>query len=140
MAETSITVNLPVADLSRARAFWGALGFGFDDRLSDDGAACVAVSPTIRVMLVLRAAGPAPADPHLPLLALSCPSRDAVEALVRAGLAAGGGDDRPARERGDWLYARTLRDPDGHLLEALWMDLARAAPTLPGEMDAAVDA
>jgi hypothetical protein len=144
MAEPSITVNLPVADLSRARAFRGALGF--DDRVSDDGADCVAVSPTIRVMLVRRDGAPqapidlAPADPALPLLSLSRPSRDTVDALVAAGLAAGGADARQPRGRGHRLHGRALRNPDAHLLEAVWMNLARAAPTLRREIDAAVDA
>lgn len=138
MADQSILVNLPVADLSRARAFWTALGFGLDDRLSDDGTACVVVSPTIRVMLLRRDAAPAPgADP---VLSLSRPSPDAVDAFVAAGLAAGGADARAPRERDGVLYARALRDPDGRVIEAHWLDLAHAAPTQPGEIDAAVDA
>ena len=32
----TINVSLPVTDLSRARAFYAALGFGFDDRFSGD--------------------------------------------------------------------------------------------------------
>jgi hypothetical protein len=138
VADQTILVNLAVAELSRARAFWTALGFGLDDRLSDEGAACVVVSPAIRVMLLRRDAAPSPGPD--PVLSLSRPSPEAVDAFLAAGLAAGGADAHAPRERPGLLYARAVRDLDGHVVEAHWMDLARAAPTRPGEIDAAVDA
>ena len=39
-----IFVNLPVADLRRAMAFFGELGFAFDERFTDESAACMVVS------------------------------------------------------------------------------------------------
>lgn len=148
MAEQMIFVNLPVADLARARAFWTALGFGLDGRFSDDTAACVVVSPAIHVMLLAREkfAGFAPrpvGDPSRDtsvLLAFSRPSREAVDAFVEAALAAGGADNDLTQEHGGFMYGRSVSDPDGHVIEVMWIDVARAAPSFPGEMDAAVDA
>ena len=49
-----VFVNLPVTDLPRARQFYGALGFSFDERFSDDTAACVVVSENIYFMILTR--------------------------------------------------------------------------------------
>ena len=42
---TQIYVNLPVKDLERSKAFFGALGFGFNPQFSDQNAACMIVNP-----------------------------------------------------------------------------------------------
>ena len=47
-----IFVNLPVADIARARSFYGALGFSFDPRFQDDTTACVVVSDSIFFMIM----------------------------------------------------------------------------------------
>lgn len=148
MADQSIFVNLPVSDLSRARGFYGAVGFAFDERFSDEDAACVVVSPAISLMLLARARfadfAPRPVgDPSRQtsvLVALSRESREAVDAFMTAGVAAGGADNDHTQEHGGWMYGRSISDPDGNVIEVLWMDAARASPTFPGEMDAAVDA
>ena len=48
-------------------------------------------------------------------------SREAVDAALAAGLAAGGAEARPAADYG-FLYQRQLTDPDGHVLEFGHMD------------------
>ena len=35
-------------------------------------------------------------------------------------------DGRPVMDMG-WMYNRELRDPDGHVLELVWMDMAAVA-------------
>ena len=47
-----IFVNLPVADLDRARAFYEAIGFTTDPKFTNDRAACMVLSETIYVMLL----------------------------------------------------------------------------------------
>jgi len=47
-------LTLRVADVPRALAFWGALGYGNDPRFTDDTAACVVISEHIQVMLVMH--------------------------------------------------------------------------------------
>ena len=143
----TVFVNLPVTDLSRARAFYAALGFPFDERFSDDQTACVAVSDAVSIMLLTRDrfAGFCPrpvGDPSRDtsvLIALGRDSREAVDALMVAGTGAGGTDNEMVQEHG-FMYGRSISDPDGNVLEVAWMDAAAMAPTLPAEMDAAVDA
>lgn len=144
----TIFVNLPVADLSRARSFYAAVGFGFDERFSDDTAACVVVSDAIHLMLLTRekfatfAPRPVgdPARETSVLVALSRESRAEVEAFMAAGLGAGGADTGQVQEFEGAMYGRSISDPDGNVVEVMWMDMAAMAPTLPAEMDAAVDA
>jgi len=63
------------------------------------------------------------------LIALSCDSRAAVDAIAEAAAAAGGkADIRPSQELG-FMYSRSFEDPDGHLFEPVWMNLNVASGT-----------
>jgi hypothetical protein len=58
------------------------------------------------------------------MLALSCDSRDAVDAMNGAAAANGGtADINPIEDHG-FMYTRDLADPDGHALGAMWMDMS----------------
>lgn len=126
-----IFVNLPVTDLNASKAFYTALGFENNPDFTDDTAACMVWSEAINVMLLTRAKWrqftsrpiPPPTSSEV-LLALSCESREAVDAMNKAAAANGGkADINPIQDLG-FLYNRNLSDPDGHVWEALWMDPA----------------
>jgi len=142
-----VYVNLPVTDLSRARTFYAALGFAFDDRFSDDSAACVVVSENIHLMILTREkfAGFTPrpvGDPSRDTSVLVCLSRDsreAVDAFMVAGLGAGGQDNDKVQDFG-FMYGRSISDPDGNVLEPMWMDVTAFERSLGDEMNTAVDA
>ncbi|EYD71567.1 hypothetical protein Rumeso_04968 [Rubellimicrobium mesophilum DSM 19309] len=142
-----VFVNLPVADLSRARAFYAALGLAFDERFSDDAAACVVVSESIFLMLLTRdkfaTFSPRPVgDPSRDcstLVALSRDSREAVDAFMSAGLGAGGIDNARVQDHG-FMYGRSISDPDGNVLEVMWMDVSAYERSLGDEINSAVDA
>ena len=56
------------------------------------------------------------------------PSRrpDGVDAIVgKAGGAGGTIDPTPTQDYG-FMYGRSFEDPDGHIWEVMWMDLAAA--------------
>lgn len=56
------------------------------------------------------------------MLAISCDSREAVDAMNKSAAANGGtADINPAQDMG-FMYNRNLADPDGHVWEAMWMD------------------
>jgi hypothetical protein len=128
---TRIFVNLPVADLARSIAFYEALGWRPEPRFTDDTAACIVVSETIFVMLLTHAKfqgfAPAPIgdarERTQVLIALSCPSRAAVGAMVEAAVTAGGATCGPPRDHG-FMVQHTFQDPDGHAFEPFWMDEA----------------
>jgi len=126
-----IFVNLPVADLDAATRFYTGLGFRLDPRFSDENAACVVVSDTICVMLLVPGFfarfAPAPVgDAQRATQVVNCLSaatREEVDDLVLRAVAAGGAEYRPAQEEGG-MYGRSFTDVDGHAWEVLHMDLA----------------
>ncbi len=131
-----IFVNLPVADVEKSTAFYAALGATQDPRFSVPGTASSMVfSDTITIMLLSHAhfsqfAPREIADPRKAtevLVCLSEDSREAVDAAIEKAVAAGGKADlRPKQEMGDFMYGRNLEDPDGHVLELMWMDVDAA--------------
>lgn len=126
-----IFVNLPVTDLPRAKAFYEALGFTNNAQFTDDSSACMVWSETINVMLLTHAKWRGftsrpipPATSSEVMLAISCESREAVDRMNEAATARGGqADINPPQDLG-FMYNRNLADPDGHVWEAIWMDMS----------------
>ncbi|WPU57660.1 VOC family protein [Stenotrophomonas acidaminiphila] len=124
-----IFVNLPVRDLEASRTFFGALGYTFNPQFTNQDAACMVISDSIFVMLLVepffQGFTPRPlcdARSHTEVITcLSAPSRAAVDALVDKALAAGASEPMPARDYG-FMYQRGLQDLDGHLWEIAYMD------------------
>jgi len=132
--EKMIFVNLPVSDLAQSIAFYEAVGAAKDPRFCDDSAAMVSFSDTIHAMLLTHARFASFTDrkiidAHTSAqvgLALSEERREAVDATVARAVSAGGqGDANPAQDHG-FMYARSFADPDGHIWEAVWMDVEAA--------------
>ncbi|MFT6009172.1 MAG: putative lactoylglutathione lyase [Parasphingorhabdus sp.] len=128
-----IFVNLPVADLNVSMTFYAALGFTNNPQFTDETAACMVWSETINVMLLThdkwRTFTNRPIPPSTSsevMLAISCDSRAAVDVMNEAAAANGGtADINPVQDYG-WMYDRNLADPDGHVWEAMWMDMEAA--------------
>lgn len=53
------------------------------------------------------------------LIALSADSKDEVNRIVDAAMAAGAGKHKEPDDKG-FMYVRTFEDPDGHVWEHLW--------------------
>jgi predicted lactoylglutathione lyase len=129
MGRRMMFVNLPVRDLEASRRFFGALGFSFNPRFTDDRAACMVVSDAAAVMLIQDCFYRRFTTRELcdttrqeeGLVALSCESRQEVDGLVRAARAAGGAQAMPPVDRG-FIYERSFYDPDGHHWAVIWMD------------------
>ena len=130
-----IFVNLPVTDLPKSVAFYEAVGGRKNPQFSDDTAACMVISDTIHVMILTHPKfaqfTPRPiADAHATtqvLIALSAENRDEVDRMVaRAAQTGGKADPQPGQDYG-FMYSRSFEDPDGHIWEPMWMDLAAAS-------------
>lgn len=121
--------NLPVADLEASKAFFGALGFTFNEKFSDDQAAAMHINDQAWVMLLQRERFegfvtkplPDPATTTGLTLCVSAENRKQVDALAEAAEAAGAS---PAKDPSDYgfMYGRSFLDPDGHHWEVMWMD------------------
>ncbi|KIG17532.1 Glyoxalase family protein [Enhygromyxa salina] len=128
-------VNLAVSDLSRSMSFFRKLGFEFEPRFTDENAACMIVSEEAFVMLLVRKYFQTFTKKELcdtsrqteALLALSCESREEVDALVATAVAAGGAHAMDPQDLG-FMYGWSFYDPDGHHWEVMWMDPAALQP------------
>ncbi len=125
----SLFISLPVADLSKSVAFYKAIGFTQDAKMTEDNSARMIWSDAISVMLLTHAKWrmftqrPFPAAGTASvMLSLSLDSRDAVDAMNESAHAHGGQKDvNPVEDHG-FMYGRDLADPDGHLWGAFWME------------------
>jgi len=125
---TKIFVNLPTNDLERAKTFYTGLGLELNENFTDDNAACVVVAEDIFLMVLRRDffqtfTDKEIADPNKVVqtnVALSCDSREEVDAAIERGVAAGGSEPRPAQDLG-FMYSRDLEDPDGNNLGFVYM-------------------
>ena len=130
---TNIFVNLPTNDLERSKAFYTSLGAGINPLFTDENAACIVWDDNVYFMVLTREFFATFTDKQVTdaatsaqvLVALSRDSREDVDRVVEAGLAAGGTEPRPATDLG-FMYNRDIEDPDGNVLEFLYMDPAAA--------------
>ena len=139
-----IFVNLPVSDLARATAFYQAIGGEKNEQFCDETASCMVFSETIHAMLLthdkFRQFTPkkivdARTSSEV-LICISADSRDAVDEMIGKAEAAGGGvDPRPKQDYG-FMYGRSFEDPDGHIWEVMWMDVAAATAAQSAMADA----
>ncbi|NDZ13660.1 glyoxalase/bleomycin resistance/extradiol dioxygenase family protein [Variovorax sp. WS11] len=128
---TKIFVNLPVKNLEKSKAFYGALGYSFDPRFTNEQGACMVISEDIYAMLLVesffktftpKAIADASKTTEV-LLCLSCESRAEVEAQVAKALAAGGSTPTEAKDHG-FMYQHGFQDLDGHMWELAYMDMS----------------
>lgn len=130
---TQIFVNLPTTDLDRSKAFYSAVGAEIVPAFTDDNAACVKWDEGIFFMILTREylgsfTNKPIADPHATaqvLTALSRESRDEVDA-TRARVLDGGGSENMDPQDYGFMYSISMADPDGNILEFMWMDPAAA--------------
>ena len=127
-----IFINLPVSDLERSKAFYEAVGFRNEPRFTNDDAACMVWSDAINVMLLTHGFWKTFTSKTIPdaqttaqvLLALSQESAADVDAIVARATAAGGRADPTPRQDHGFMYGRSFEDPDGHIWENTFMDIA----------------
>jgi len=115
----------------RSKAFFAKLGFSYNPMFTDETAACMLVGEQACVMLLTREkfaefAKLPVADPRTHTSALYCfsvSSREEVDAVSAAALAAGGTEADDAEDFG-FMYSRSFFDLDGHGWQVMWMDRA----------------
>jgi predicted lactoylglutathione lyase len=130
----SIYVGLPVMNLAASTRFYEALGFKKDAKFSDDTTSTMVWSDTITFQLqthqkfrgwVSKEVADARTSSEV-LLTLSQDTRDDVDRIVKAAVEAGGTAGTRSPIDMGWLYNRSFEDPDGHMFEAVWLDMKGA--------------
>lgn len=129
-----IFVNLPVRDLERATAFYQAIGAEKNEQFCDATASCMVFSETIHAMLLThdkfreftpKKIADAKESTEV-LICVSADSREDVDSLVAKASEAGGKADPGPKQDYGFMYGRSFEDPDGHIWEIMWMDVAAA--------------
>jgi hypothetical protein len=124
-----IFVNLPIANMERSKAFFGALGFTFNPQFTNEQGACMVIADNIFAMLLVKPFFQTFVDTDIAdatrvtevLTCLSCASREEVDGLVKKAVAAGGKPHRQPQDHG-FMYSHGFHDPDGHVWELVYMD------------------
>ena len=127
-------VNVAVKNLEASVAFFTKLGFTFDPRFTDEHATAMNINDDTAFMLldherfadftkkpIVDSTAATEA-----IFAISADSRDEVDELVTAALSSGGSPARDTEDHG-FMYQRSFHDPDGHLWEVAYMDMAAFA-------------
>lgn len=127
-----ILVNLPVTDLAASVRFYEAVGFTPNPQFTNEQAASMQWSDEIAVMLLTHdfwktfspKAIPDAHDVAQVFLCLTHDSRAQVDAMVARARAAGGKPEPTPTQDHGFMYGSSFEDPDGHIWENVWMDMA----------------
>ena len=114
-------VSIPVASVARSKAFFETLGFTFNPAFRDETSACMLVGEQAYVMLGERAKFAElsklpvgdPSTHALALFSFSVSSREEVDTVGAAALAAGATEADGAEDHGV-MYPRRSLARDGH--------------------------
>jgi uncharacterized protein len=129
--QTKIFVNLPVKDLNRSIEFFKQLGYTFNPQFTDEKATCMIISEENYVMLVTepffrtftkKQISDASTTTEV-IISLTADSREAVDEMIGKAVAAGAKTPNDPQDYG-WMYQHGYEDPDGHLWEVFYMDMA----------------
>ena len=129
---TMIFVNLPVTDLPASMRFYEAVGFTNNPQFTNDQAAAMMWSDNIVVMLLRHdfwktftsKTIPDAHDSAQVLLCLSHDSHESVNSIVDQAVAAGGKAEPTPNQDLGFMYGRSFEDPDGHIWENVYMNMA----------------
>ena len=127
-----IFVNLPVTDLPASMRFYEAVGFTNNPQFTNDQAAAMMWSDEIVVMLLRHEFWKTFTSKTIPdahqsaqvLLCLSHDSRESVNAIVDKAVDAGGKPEPTPTQDMGFMYGRSFEDPDGHIWENVYMNMA----------------
>lgn len=121
-----IYVNLPVKNLPKSRAFFESMGYSFNEAWSNEKGACMVLGENLFAMLLTepffagfttKPVGNANQATEV-INCLACANPEAVDALVRKAIAAGGTAPKPAVDHG-FMYQHGYQDLDGHIWELM---------------------
>src|SRR3954464_14203169 len=118
MMSKTIFVSLPVTDLKASMTFYESIGFTNNPQFTGETAACMVWSEAISFILLTHAKWRTFTSRPIPpktssevMLALSCDSREVVDAIRRGHCKCGTADINPIEDHG-FMYTRDFEDPD----------------------------
>ncbi len=129
--DTKLFINLPVKDPGATSKFFAKMGFSFDPQFSDDKAKCLIISDDMYVMFLAEPFFKSFTGRNIPdrstsgvILSLLAHSREEVDQMIEKSISAGGRDISKPQQM-DMMYTKTFEDPDGHIWEVFYVDMAK---------------
>ena len=124
-----IYVNLPVKNLEKSKEFFSKLGFGFEQKFTNDKGVCMIVGEDNYVMLLAEEffktfTGKEISDASKAtevIVALEVENREKVDELFDKAIEAGAIKNvEPMQEK--FMHQQNFQDLDGHIWEVFYMD------------------
>lgn len=122
-------VNLPVKNLKASIDFFNKLDFEFDERFTDEKAACMILGSNMYVMLLeedffssfTQLGITDTTKENECILAFNVSSKEEVDTIFNKALEAGA-EDKSIPGEEEMMYFKRITDLDGHLWEISFMD------------------
>jgi uncharacterized protein len=129
---TKVFINLPVTNLPKAMSFYTAIGFTNNPQFTDETAACMVLTEEIYVMLLTHAKFSEFITKKIAdtvttasvINSLSVDSLQEMNTMAEKALQAGGKEPTEPKDYG-FMQQRCFEDPDGHLWDVFYMDMAK---------------
>jgi len=127
-------INLPVKDVSRAKAFFNKIGFSINEERSNDTMAAVKVGQKqVPVMLfredvfagVIQNTVTDTAKSNEAIFSFDAETKQEVDEMAKMVTDAGGNVFAPPAEIQGWMYGCAFTDLDGHRWNILYMDMGK---------------
>ena len=127
---SSTFLSLPVVDLAKSIIFYSSIGFNHKEMFPDNSAAWMTLNDFFSVMLITQKKWKEFTTREIPNakksaqfgLSIMQPCKSNIENLIIKGIKAGGTSDPNPIEEFDFMYGRSIEDPDGHIIEFKWID------------------
>jgi predicted lactoylglutathione lyase len=122
-------INLAISDVARTRAFFGALGYSFNEQFSNENALCMPINENAFVMMLQHEMFAGFIDKTIidaktnveVLVSLGFDSAEAVKEFSEKAFALGARNYKEPMDMG-FMYSWGFEDLDGHIWEAFWMN------------------
>jgi len=123
-----VIFNLPVKDMAKSKAFFAAMGFGFNPQVDGDNASMVIIlEDSIVAMLttetffhsLINKPVVNAREANEVVICLMCDSKEEVDSLIAKATAAGARIPHPPEDHG-FMYDQGFEDLDGHLWNLVW--------------------
>ena len=129
---TKVFINLPVTNLPKAMSFYTAIGFTNNPQFTDETVACMVLTEEIYVMLLTHAKFSEFITKKIAdtvttasvINSLSVDSLEEMNTMAEKALQAGGKEPTEPKDYG-FMQQRCFEDPDGHLWDVFYMDMAK---------------
>ncbi|MEI5985033.1 VOC family protein [Sphingobacterium sp. PU5-4] len=125
-------INFAIKDVERTKKFWQALGFSFNEEMTDERAVTVVLKESqLYAMFIFEDFFKTLTEKPLPMpgtsqvvVALSCNSREEIDEVIRLALENGASQHEEPQDYG-WMYQNSFWDINGFGWNLTYVDFSK---------------